>query len=205
MNESQKLRLYNRALTLSWLTVVYNIVEGVVSVIAAAMAGSIALLGFGLDSFAESLSGGIMVWRFSKGVRLSAEEEERIEKKAERLVAYSFIVLGLYILFESIKKLVTSEVPEPSLAGIIIAIISIILMPVLYHFKMKTAKALNSRSLVADAKETIACMMLSVAVVLGLGLNYVAGIWQADPVAGILITGFLFKEGYEILSGKDED
>ena len=204
MKAVQKQQLYKRALILSWLTVVYNILEGVISVIAGAMAGSIALLGFGLDSFVEALSGGIMVWRFSRGVNLSEAEEERIEKKTERLVAYSFIILGLYILFESIKKLVTSAVPEPSPAGIIIVIISIILMPVLYHFKIKTARALNSRSLIADAKETIACMMLSVAVMLGLGLNYVAGIWQADPIAGLLITGFLFKEGYEIISGKEE-
>ena len=153
-----------------------------------------------MDSFIESLSGGVMIWRFSHGVNKSKEEEERIEKKATRLVSYTFFILGAYVLYESIKKLVTSEVPESSFLGIIIAILSIIIMPILYYLKLKTAKALKSTSLIADAKETLACMFLSVALLIGLGLNYLAGIWHADPIVGLIIVAFLFREGYEILA-----
>ncbi|MFC1988490.1 cation transporter [Chloroflexota bacterium] len=202
-NNVQKQILRRRALLLSYFTVGYNVLEGIISIIVGVFAGSIALIGFGLDSFVESLSGAVMVWRFSQETR-NPEEEERIEKKATRLVAYTFFILGAYVLYESIKKLVVSEIPEPSLIGIIIAIVSIILMPLLYYLKLKTAKALNSSSLIADAKETLACMLLSVALLLGLGLNYIAGIWQADPIVGIIIVAFLIKEGYEILTEKED-
>jgi len=203
MNISQKIRLQKRALLLSYLTVGYNVIEGIISIIAGALAGSIALIGFGLDSFIESISGGVMIWRFSQGDK-EEEEEERIEKRATRLVAYTFFILGAYVLYESIKKLVVSEIPEPSLLGIIVAIVSLILMPILFYMKFKTAKALNSSSLIADAKETLACMFLSVALLLGLGLNYLAGIWQADPIVGLFIVAFLVKEGYGILTEKEE-
>jgi cation diffusion facilitator family transporter len=203
MSTSQKEKFIKRALILSYLTIGYNVLEGIISIIAGLIAGSIALLGFGLDSFIESLSGGVMVWRFSQGGKRSQEEEEKIEKRATRLVAYTFFILGAYVLYESIKKLVVSEIPEPSLLGIIIAIASLIFMPILFYMKLKTAKALNSGSLIADAKETLACVFLSVSVLLGLGLNYIAGIWQADPIAGLVIVAFLVKEGYEILTEKE--
>ena len=188
---------------MSYLTVGYNVLEGIISIIAGLIAGSIALLGFGLDSVIESLSGGVMVWRFSQSEKRSQEEEEKIEKRATRLVAYTFFILGAYVLYESIKKLVVSEIPEPSLLGIIIAIASLVFMPILFYMKLKTAKALNSTSFIADAKETLACAFLSVAVLLGLGLNYIAGIWQADPIAGLVIVAFLVKEGHEILTEKE--
>jgi len=200
MKNEKTQQLYKQALILSYFTVGYNVLEGIISIVAGAFAGSIALVGFGLDSFIESLSGGVMIWRFSHGVNKSKEEEERIEKKATRLVSYTFFILGAYVLYESIKKLVTSEVPESSFLGIIIAILSIIIMPILYYLKLKTAKALKSTSLIADAKETLACMFLSVALLIGLGLNYLAGIWHADPIVGLIIVAFLFREGYEILA-----
>jgi cation diffusion facilitator family transporter len=203
MSTSQKEKFIKRALILSYLTVGYNVLEGIISIIAGLIAGSIALLGFGLDSVIESLSGGVMVWRFSRGGQMSQDEEERIEKRATRVVAYTFFILGAYILYESIKKLVASEIPEPSLLGIIIAIASLVFMPILFYMKLKTAKALNSSSLIADAKETLACAFLSMSVLLGLGLNYIAGIWQADPIAGLVIVAFLVKEGHEILTEKE--
>jgi len=201
---TQREYLQKRALLLSYLTVGYNMLEGIISIFAGALAGSIALIGFGLDSFIESISGGVMIWRFSQKGKES-EEEERLEKRATRLVAYTFFILGAYILYESIKKLIISDVPEPSLFGIIIAIVSLIFMPFLFYMKMKTAKALNSSSLMADAKETLACAFLSVALLLGLGLNYLAGIWQADPIVGLFIVAYLVKEGYEILTEDEEE
>lgn len=192
-------QFHRRALSLSYLTVAYNIIEGIVSILAGLLAGSIALFGFGLDSFVESFSGTIMIWRFYRYDRLSKGEEERMEKKAEKLVGFTFFVLGLYLLYESIEKLFRHEVPDPSMIGIIIAAVSIIVMPVLFHFKYQTGIQINSRSLIADSKETLACTFLSVSLLIGLGLNYLFGLWQADPIAGIVIVIFLFREGYETL------
>ncbi len=191
--------LYRRAFWLSYFTVGYNIIEGIISIFAGILAGSIALVGFGLDSFVESLSGGVMVWRFRKQEELSEEEEKRFENKAVRFVAYTFFILGAYVFYESIKKLYFKEIPGPSFLGIAIAIISIIIMPILFYAKYQTGKSLNSRSLIADSKETLACTFLSIALLLGLGLNYHYGFWQADPIVGLIIVIFLMREGYETL------
>ena len=188
--------LHKKALSLSYFTVGYNIIEGIVSILAGVLAGSIALIGFGLDSFVESLSGSVMIWRFRKHEQMSEEEEERIEAKAVRLIAYTFFILGTYVLYESIKKLYLQEMPDPSLFGIIIAIVSIIVMPVLFYMKYRTGKTINSRSLVADSKQTLVCCILSVALLIGLGLNYLYGFWQADPIVGLVTVVFLVREGY---------
>ena len=192
-------KLHKRALLLSYFTVGYNILEGIVSVAAGMMAGSIALVGFGLDSFIESLSGGVMIWRFRGRGEISREEEMRIEKKAIRLVAFTFFILGAYVLYESFNKLYFHEVANPSLPGIIIAIASLIVMPVLFLMKRKAGEELESRSLVADSKQTLACMFLSFTLLTGLGLNYLFGLWQADPIIGFIIVVYLFKEGYAAL------
>jgi divalent metal cation (Fe/Co/Zn/Cd) transporter len=193
-------KLHKKALLLSYFTVGYNILEGVTSIFAGLLAGSIALVGFGLDSFVESLSGSVMIWRFRKHGKISEDEEARVENKAIRFVAYTFFILGAYILYESVRKLYFHEISSPSLFGIIIAIVSIIVMPVLFFIKYQTGKSINSRSLVADSKETLACVFLSVALLIGLGLNYLYGLWQADPVFGFVIVIFLIKEGYKTLN-----
>jgi divalent metal cation (Fe/Co/Zn/Cd) transporter len=187
--------LKKRALLLSYVTVGYNVLEGVVSIIAGWLAGSVALVGFGLDSFMESLSGGVMIWRFTHHAQLSAEEELRREKRAVRLIGYTFFVFGVYVLYESANKLLTSDFPEPSLLGIIIAAVSLVTMPILFYMKYRTGKSMQSRSLVADSKQTLACMLLSLALLIGLGLNYLWGLWWADPVVGLVVVGFLFREG----------
>jgi cation diffusion facilitator family transporter len=204
-NYSSKPNLYRRALFLSYFTIGYNVLEGAVSILAGVLAGSIALIGFGLDSILESLSAGVMIWRFRAHGSLSEKEEEKREKLATRLVAYTFFILGAYVLYESISKLVLQEIPEPSLFGIIIAAISTIVMPVLFFMKYRTGKMLNSRSLIADSKETLACLFLSVALLIGLGLNYLFGLWQADPIVGLAVVFFLAREGYEILTEEEED
>jgi len=196
-------KLRGTALLLSYLTVGYNVLEGVVSIIAGLLAGSIALIGFGLDSFVESLSGSVMIWRFGKHGDLSKAEEQQAERKATRLVAYTFFILGAYVLYGSAKKLYFQEISSPSLFGIIIAIVSVILMPILFYWKYRTGKLLNSRSLIADSKETLACFFLSIALLVGLSLNYVFGLWQADPIIGLVIVAFLIREGYEMLSGEE--
>ncbi len=115
---------------------------------------------------------------------------------------FNLCATGSYILYESISTLVFQETPEPSLFGIIIAIVSLIVMPILFYQKYKTGKALGSRSLVADSKETLACLFLSFALLIGLGANYLLGLWQADPIVGIIIVIFLVREGYETIEGE---
>jgi cation diffusion facilitator family transporter len=190
--------LNRKALLLSYFTIVYNIGEGVVSILAGSAAGSMALIGFGIDSFLESLSGGVMIWRFRR-IDLSDEEEGRMEKKATRLVGYTFVFLAVYVLYESIGKLISGRTPEPSVLGIIIAVVSIIVMPILFYQKYRTGKSMGSKSLVADSKETLACVFLSVALLIGLGLNYTLGFWQADPIVALIVVVFLLREGFEIL------
>jgi divalent metal cation (Fe/Co/Zn/Cd) transporter len=192
MTEAQ---LHTRALRLSWFTVVYNVLEGLVSVIAGSLAGSVALVGFGLDSFVESLSGGIMIWRFGGRAGHAVDRERR----AIRLVGYTFWVLGAYVLYESAEKLLRGERPEATALGIAITVVSLLVMPALYVAKRRTAERLGSRSLAADSRQTLACMGMSVAVLAGLVLNQLFGLWQADPVIGLLIAGLLFREGRETI------
>ena len=191
-------RLGRRALLLSYFTVGYNVIEGVVSISAGALAGSIALVGFGMDSFTESISGGIMIWRFRQ-TRLSEAEEKKVEARAVKLVGWSFFVLAAYVLFEAVRKLTTREVPDPSLFGIIIAATSLVVMPALYIAKQRTGRKLGSRSLLADSKQTLACTFMSLALLLGLLANRLFGFWQADPVIGLFIGAWLVREGIETL------
>jgi len=197
--------LLRRALWLSYFTVSYNIVEGILSLLAGSMAGSIALIGFGLDSFVESLSGMVVIWRFRLHGKISEEEEEKAEQKAERFIGYTFFILALYVLYESIKKLYLGEITEPSLFGIIIAIVSLITMPNLFFLKYRTGRQIGSRSLIADSKETLACSFLSLGLLAGLSLNYFLGLWQADPIIGLVIVWYLVKEGWETLSRGEEE
>jgi len=192
-------RLHSRALKLSYFTVTYNIIECIVSIISGFIAGSTALLGFGSDSLVESLSGLIMIWRFRKHGIVSKDEEDEVDKKATFFVGITFFLFGLYILYESIRKLILGEKPEPSLVGIIIAIASIIVMPILFYLKFKTGKSIGSKSLLADSKQTLVCLFMSISLLIGLCLNYLFGFWQADPIVGLIIVAFLFREGYEII------
>jgi cation diffusion facilitator family transporter len=195
--------LHNKALRLSYFTVGYNIVECIVSIITGFFASSTALLGFGSDSLIESLSGTVMIWRFRKHGVLLKDEEDKIEKKATFYVGVTFFIFGIYILYESIRRLIQLDKPEPSLIGILIAIASIIVMPILFYTKYKTGKTLGSKSLVADSKQTLACLFMSISLLIGLGLNYIWGFWQADPIVGLIIVAFLLKEGYEIIFEDD--
>lgn len=190
-------RLIKKALFLEYFTVGYNLLEAFVSILFGAMADSIALIGFGLDSIVESLSGMVLVWRLRQHGKISAEQEEKIEKRAQMFVAVTFFILAAYVLLESVNKLLSGERPEPSLPGIILAIVSIIVMPLLMVQKYRVGKQINSKALIADSKETLACAFLSVALLIGLGSNYLFGFWQADPIVGIVIVVFLVREGIE--------
>ena len=190
---------HTRALWLEYFTVGYNIVEGILSVLIGYLSGSIALVGFGFDSAVESVSGGVLIWRLKKHGKIDEEEEERIEKKTVKLVGYSFFILGAYVFIEAVKKLYMQEIPDPTIAGIVIAALSLIIMPVLAKKKLKTAKEIKSASLVADSKQTLICAYLSLALLIGLGLNYLFGLWWADPISALVIVALIIKEGFETL------
>jgi len=197
-------KLKRRALHLAYFTIIYNLAEGVLSVLAGWLAGNISLIGFGLDSAVESFSAVIIVWRFGKHGVLSQHKEKEVEERALKYIGYTFFILAIYVLFESIKKLYLNEISQPSILGIIIAIASVIVMPTLFYYKYQTGKSLKSRTVIADSKETLACLFLSIALLVGLLLNYLGGIWQADPIIGILISIFLVREGYEILFDEED-
>ena len=188
---------WRTALLLEYFTIIYNIAEAVLSILFGAAASSIALVGFGLDSIVESLSGLILVWRLRQHEGSTREREEETERKAQRFVAATFLVLGIYTFSESVNKLYFHEIAQPTLVGIAIALASVIVMPVLAWRKQVIGNAIGSRALVADSKETIACAVLSVALLAGLGANYLFGFWQADPLTGLVISVFLFREAYE--------
>lgn len=190
-------RLFKKALFLEYFTVGYNLLEAFVSILFGAMADSIALIGFGLDSIVESLSGMVLVWRLRQHGKITPEQEEKIEKRAQMFVAVTFFILATYVLFESVNKLLSGEKPDPSLPGIILAIVSIVVMPLLMVQKYRVGKQINSKALIADSKETLACAFLSVALLIGLGSNYLFGLWQADPIVGLVIVVFLIREGIE--------
>jgi len=199
--------LLNRGLLLEYVTVGWNIVEGIVAIGAGILAGSPALIGFGADSFIESISGGVLIWRLA-GERSGSHEAEgiaRLERRAERLVGASFLLLAAYVAFESIRALVTGAAPDASPIGIGLTAVSIVVMLWLARAKRRTGEALGSRALIADAQQTYACWYLSTVALVGLALNALFGLWWADPVAGLAIVVFLLREGREAWSGGDDD
>ena len=199
--------LLNRGLVLEYVTVGWNIVEGFVAIGAGVLAGSPTLIGFGADSFVESISGGVLIWRLAgeRSGRHDPEGVERTERRAERLVGASFLILAAYVAFESIRALVTAEAPDASPVGIGLTSLSIAVMVWLARAKRRTGEALGSRALIADAQQTYACWYLSTVALAGLALNAVFGLWWADPVAGLGIVVFLVREGWEAWTGEDHD
>ena len=199
--------LLNRGLLLEYITVAWNIVEGIIAVGAGVLAGSPALVGFGADSFIESVSGGVLIWRLGgeRSGRHDAEGVERIERRAEQFVGVSLLVIAAYIAFEAIRALLTAEAPDASPIGIGLTAISIPAMVWLARVKRRTGEALGSRALIAEAQQTYACWYLSSVTLVGLALNSLFGLWWADPVAALAIVVILVREGLEAWNGEDDD
>jgi divalent metal cation (Fe/Co/Zn/Cd) transporter len=199
--------LLRRAIRLEWLTVGWNIVEGIVAITAGLLAGSIALVGFGVDSAVETVSGVVLLWRLTAEARGTLDEEavERVEHRAERLVGVAFLLLAAYVAFEAVRSLVTGEAPDASPVGIALTAVSIVAMLWLARQKRVTGQALGSRALVADAHQTYACWYLSMITLGGLLLNAVLGWWWADPVAALAIVVLLVREGVEAIRGEDDE
>lgn len=197
--------LLRRALRLEYLTVGWNIVEGLVAIAAALAAGSVALMGFGIDSFVESASGAILIWRLiAEGRTTDKERVEQVERRSQKLVAASLVLLSIYIAWESIGSLLSSERPEPSLAGILLAAASLAVMWWLARVKRRVGVALDSRAMTADAFQTDACFWLSLFLLVGIGANALLGLWWADPLAALGMTVFIGREAIEAWRG-DED
>jgi divalent metal cation (Fe/Co/Zn/Cd) transporter len=195
--------LLEHALRLEYLTVGWNVVEGVIAIAAALAAGSVALLGFGIDSFVESASGAVLIWRLRAEEAGSDHEAiESLEKRALKLVGGSLFLLATFVFLKAGWSLVQQERPEASAVGIAVTAISIGVMWWLARAKRVTAAALGSRALEADAFQTTACWWLSIIVLIGIGANALLGWWWADPVAAIGMCYFLVREGREAWEGE---
>jgi len=192
------------ALRLEYLTVAWNLVEGVIAVAAALAAGSVALLGFGIDSFVESASGAVLIWRLF-AERWMADEHaiERLDRRAHQLVGATLFLLAVYVAIDASLALWNRDRPEPSLVGIVLTTISMVVMVWLGRAKRRAAAGLGSRALAADAYQTTACFWLSVFTLAGIGLNAVFGWWWADPAAALGMTVLLVREGREAWRGED--
>jgi divalent metal cation (Fe/Co/Zn/Cd) transporter len=181
------------------------VLEGLVALVAALGAGSVALLGFGIDSFVESASGGILIWRLlaERTSRQIEKDISELDARAKRLVAWTLFLLAAYIAFDAVTTLWRREAPAPSSLGIAVTALSIGVMWWLARAKRQAAHALHSRALEADSVQSSACWWLSCIVLGGVGLNALFGWWWADPVAALGMTYFLVREGREAWKGED--
>jgi divalent metal cation (Fe/Co/Zn/Cd) transporter len=185
---------------LEYFTIGWNALEGLVAVIAGGIAGSISLVGFGIDSFVEVTSGSALLWRMV--VDADVHRRERNERRALRVVGVCFVLLAIYIAYESATDLWSRKAPEHSLPGILLACVSLVVMPLLSRAKRKVGRALGSAAMHADAKQTEFCTYLSAILLAGLALNALFGLWWADPTAALIMVPIIAKEGIDGLRGK---
>ena len=189
-------QLARRAQLLAGASVAYNVVEAVVAVTAGLVAGSVALVGFGLDSVVEVSSGLVVLWQFRHAM------PETRERRALRLMAFSFFALAAYVGVESVRALARGGEPDASPVGIGLAVASLLVMPFLSWAQRRTGRALGSNAVVADSTQTLLCTYLSAVLLLGLLLNATLGWSWADPVAGLVIAALAVKEGRDAWRGE---
>lgn len=194
--------LVRRSQLYSRITLIYNCVEGIVSIAAGMMAGSVALVGFGMDSVIEVVASVAALWRLKEDADVG--RRERSERIALRVIGSSFLALALYILVDAAHALVAREVPDKTILGMGITMLSVLVMPFLARAKRQVAVALGSRALTADATQTSLCAYLSVIALAGLGLNAAFGWWWADPVAALAMVPIIGQEGVDGWRGKHQ-
>jgi divalent metal cation (Fe/Co/Zn/Cd) transporter len=192
--------LIRRGLWLNYLTIGYNAVEGIVSVAAGVVSGSVALVSFGVDSAIEVTSSLAAHWRLRADI--DPERRERAERITRRIIGSTFLALAAYVVVESVATLWRREVPEASPVGVVILVLSVIVMPWIARASRRVARALGSRSLEADAAQTALCAYLSVIALAGVGLNAALGWWWADPLAALGMVPIIAKEGLEGVRGE---
>ena len=192
--------LVRRGRYLEYFTIAYNSLEGLIAVAAGLVAGSIALVGFGFDSLIEVTSGAVLLWRLHAD--LDEERRERVEGISLKIVGACFVLLAIYVSYDSVKSLIRREAPQESIVGIVLAAASLIVMPLLVRAKRKVARGIKSAALMADSKQTELCTYLSAILLGGLLLNALLGWWWADPVAALIMVPIIAKEALEALRGE---
>lgn len=197
---SRREQLVKRGGRLEYFTVAYNSLEGLIAIVAGLVAGSIALVGFGFDSIIEVTSGLTLIWRLHADAH--EERRERVEMVALRIVGICFLALALYVSYDSIRSLVKHDPPGESMPGIILAAVSLIVMPLLVRAKRRVARGITSAAMSADAKQTELCTYLSAILLGGLLLNALFGWWWADPLAALVMVPIITREGIEALRGE---
>lgn len=197
--EAARAASVRRGKALAYLTIGWNSLEALIAIAAGLFAGSIALVGFGVDSVIEVSSGTALLWRLHLD---SPERRERAEQVALKLVGVSFLLLAAYVAFDAVKSLIYREVPEASYIGIALAALSLAVMPLLARAKRRVAAEIGSRALRADSRQTDICAYLSAILLGGLILNAILGWWWADPVAALVMVPIIVKEGVEALRGE---
>lgn len=191
-------RLIDRARALSWLSLAWMAIEGAVAIVAAVLAGSIALLGFGIDSAIEGLASVIVIWRFTGSRRLS----EQAERRAQRLVAVSFFLLAPYIAQDAVRALLEGAHPSTSWVGIGLAISSLVMMPLLGRAKLRIGERLGSAATAGEGAQNLLCAYMAAGVLAGLLANTVLGWWWLDPAVALAIAFLAVREGGEVWEGK---
>jgi divalent metal cation (Fe/Co/Zn/Cd) transporter len=192
--------LHRRALWLEYFTVGWNVVEGVVAIGAGLLAGSVALVGFGVDSSIEVISALGLLWRLRKaGPEATVAEEGAAECRALYVVAATFFLLVAYITYEAGTALIGREAPETSTVGLVLSVLSLVIMPALAWWKQRTGRQMGSRALVADAAETWVCSYLSLALLAGVGLYFLFDWWWADAVGALAMLPVILWQGWETL------
>src|SRR5438876_6075508 len=191
----ERAAVVRRGRRLEYFTIVWNALEGLVAVVAGAIAGSISLVGFGIDSFIEVTSGTVLLWSMS--VDADVERRQPNERRALSVVGVCFLLLAAYIAYESALDLWSRRAPEHSIPGIVLACVALVVMPLLSRAKRKVGHALRSAAMHADARQTEFCTYLSAILLVGLLLNAFFGLWWADPVAALIMVPIIAKEGVE--------
>lgn len=189
-----------RGRRLEYFTIAWNTVEGLVAVFAGAIAGSISLLGFGIDSFIEVTSGAALLWMMA--VDADLQKREHRDRRALRAVGLCFLALAVYIAYESLTDLFRKRAPEQSIPGIILACVSVAVMPLLARAKRDVGRRMGSAAMRADAKQTEFCAYLSVILLGGLVMNALFGLWWADPLSALAMAPIIAREGVEGLQGR---
>lgn len=202
MNPTERKARLGRGLRLEYFSLVWNFLETFVGMAAGIAAGSVALIGFALDSVVESSSAAVLIWRLRSEGKGNWDVES-IERRAVRLIAVAFWALALYVGAKAIADLVAQNRPAESLVGMVLAIVSLIVMPVLAARKRAAARDLDSRAMHADSSQTSLCTYISAVLLFGLAANALLGWWWADPVAALGIAGLAAKEGHELWTTED--
>jgi divalent metal cation (Fe/Co/Zn/Cd) transporter len=197
----RRVALHRRALWLECVTVGWNVIEAVVAIAAGIIAGSVALIGFGVDSAIEVISAVGLLWRLrTAGPHAPVREESEAEKRALYVVAATFFLLATYIAYDAISALIHRADPLTSPAGIVLSVLSLAIMPLLAYAKHRTGREMGSRALVADSKETWVCSYLSLALLLGVGAFALFGWWWADAVGALAMLPVVLWQGWETLA-----